>query len=76
MPAFEVDVVDTTGAGDAFTAGCIWGLLEHADDREVLKRGNLLGGLACTALGARAGLPTRAQALSALVRLNVRETNG
>jgi sugar/nucleoside kinase (ribokinase family) len=76
MPAFAVDVVDTTGAGDAFTAGCIWGLLEHADDREVLKRGNLLGGLACTALGARAGLPTRDQALAALERLNVRETNG
>ncbi len=64
--AFDVEVKDTTGAGDAFAAGCIWGLLEHADDREVLRRGNLLGGLACTAFGARAGLPSLEYAVSAL----------
>jgi sugar/nucleoside kinase (ribokinase family) len=75
MPAFEVDVIDTTGAGDAFTAGCIWGLLEHANDREVLRRGNLLGGLACTALGARAGLPSRDQALAALKTLRTRASD-
>lgn len=60
-PAITVDVVDTTGAGDAFAAGCLWGLLDHVDDTEVLRRANTLGGLACRELGARAGLPTRAE---------------
>lgn len=62
-PAFPVDVLDTTGAGDAFAAGCVWGLIDSLDDQEILRRGNALGGLACRALGARAGLPTRAEAL-------------
>lgn len=65
-PAFEVEVLDTTGAGDAFAAGCIWGLLESQPDEEILRRGNLLGGLCCTALGARAGLPTLEQANEAM----------
>lgn len=57
-PAWDVEVVDTTGAGDAFAAGCLWGLLDRRDDLEVLRRGNALGGLACRQLGARAGLPS------------------
>jgi sugar/nucleoside kinase (ribokinase family) len=60
-PAISIDVVDTTGAGDAFAAGCLWGLLDRANDTEILRRANALGGLACRALGARAGLPTRAE---------------
>ena len=73
MPAFDLDVVDTTGAGDAFTAGCIWGILDGAPDDEILRRGNALGGLACTAMGARAGLPDRAAAEQALTTLNHRD---
>lgn len=57
--AFPVPVVDTTGAGDAFAAGCLWGLTERVDDRAILTRGNAVGGLACRALGARAALPAR-----------------
>jgi sugar/nucleoside kinase (ribokinase family) len=68
VPAFVVEAIDTTGAGDAFAAGCIWGLLDGCGDRETLTRGNALGALTCRALGARAGLPTRAQALSFLER--------
>jgi len=59
VPAISVDVVDSTGAGDAFAAGCLWGLLDRVDDAEILRRANTLGGLACRALGARASLPTR-----------------
>lgn len=61
-PAIQVDVIDTTGAGDAFAAGCLWGLLDRADDAEILRRANTLGGLACRALGARAALPARSEA--------------
>jgi sugar/nucleoside kinase (ribokinase family) len=66
VPAFEVEVVDTTGAGDAFVAGCLWGLLDGCDDRELLRRGNALGGLACRALGARSALPSRSEAQALL----------
>lgn len=66
VPTFPIDVIDTTGAGDAFAAGCIWGLIDCLDDREILRRGNALGGLACRALGARAGLPTQAEVLQLL----------
>ncbi len=59
--AITVEVVDTTGAGDAFAAGCLWGLLDRVGDKETLRRANALGGLACRALGARTSLPTRAE---------------
>lgn len=59
-PAFPVDVVDTTGAGDAFAGGALSGLLEGLDDENILRRGNATGALCCTALGSRAGLPDMA----------------
>jgi sugar/nucleoside kinase (ribokinase family) len=58
-PAFDVNVIDTTGAGDAFAAGCLWGLLERCNEADILQRANAMGGLACRELGARAGLPTK-----------------
>lgn len=61
--AFSVDVVDTTGAGDAFAAGCIWGLTENLTDAGILARGNALGALTCRELGARAGLPAASETL-------------
>ena len=66
IAATSVAVVDTTGAGDAFAAGCIWGILDRADHREILTRGTVVGGFACTAYGARAGLPSRPDADSAV----------
>lgn len=61
-PAFQIEALDTTGAGDAFAAGCIWGLLDDCSDAELLRRGNALGALACRARGARAGLPSLSEA--------------
>jgi sulfofructose kinase len=59
-PAFAVDCVDTTGAGDAFrgafAAAC---LRQPLDDIEtVLSYANAVAALNCRALGARGGLPT------------------
>ena len=34
QPAFDVDVVDTTGAGDVFHGGYIYGLLQGVGDKE------------------------------------------
>lgn len=66
VPAIPVDVADTTGAGDAFAAGCLWGMLDHCDDNDVLRRGTALGSMACRSLGARASLPSRSEAEAVL----------
>lgn len=58
-PAFHVAVSDTTGAGDAFHAGFACGILEGRDAHGVLRVAHAVAALACRALGAQAGLPTR-----------------
>jgi sugar/nucleoside kinase (ribokinase family) len=52
---------DTTGAGDAFHAGFLFGLLTGADIETSLKFGNAVAAMKCSALGARTALPTRTQ---------------
>ena len=48
---------DTTGAGDAFHAGFIYGMLRGNDLEECLRLGNAVAALKCRRLGARAALP-------------------
>lgn len=59
-PAFAVPggCRDTTGAGDAFHAGFIYGMLKAGDLESCLELGNAVAALKCRALGARAALPT------------------
>jgi len=52
--AFEVDVVDTTGAGDAFMGGLSYGLLQGWDHQRVGMFANACAALCCTKVGARA----------------------
>ncbi len=61
-PAFPVEVVDGSGAGDAFAAGVIVGLLEGWDARRMLRFASAVGASACTQLGCTAGVFTRAEA--------------
>ena len=49
--------VDTTGAGDAFAAGFLYGLLKEKGLRECGRLGNTVAQLSVSRLGARAGLP-------------------
>lgn len=58
-PAFAVPGAcrDTTGAGDAFHAGFIYGMLHSEDLDACLKIGNAVAALKCRALGGRAALP-------------------
>jgi ribokinase len=50
--------VDTTGAGDAFAAGFIYGLLKGKGLEECGRLGNLVAHFSITKMGAREGLPT------------------
>ena len=60
---FRVDSVDTTGAGDvfrgAFVAACLGA--SDGDIEDVLTYANAAAALSCRALGARAGIPSRAE---------------
>jgi sulfofructose kinase len=61
LPGFAVDVVDTTGAGDAFHGGFAVALTEDRPIDECARIGCAVAALKCTRLGGRAGLPTRAE---------------
>ena len=52
---------DTTGAGDAFHAGFLYGLLNAEDIETSLKYANAVAAMKCSALGCRTSLPTRSQ---------------
>ena len=58
---------DTTGAGDAFHAGFLYGVLNGEDVETSLKYGNAVAAMKCSALGGRTSLPTRSQ-LEAFLR--------
>jgi ribokinase len=62
LAGFPIDAVDTTGAGDAFSAGMIHGLT-HAWTLEMAGRfANALGALAASRWGAGEALPTLKEA--------------
>jgi ribokinase len=58
-PAVLADVVDTLGAGDAFSAGLAASLLEGRGLVEALRRANMCGGLVTERLGVFKALPRR-----------------
>ena len=67
MEAFQVKVVDTTAAGDAFMGALACGLSEGQPIQEALKLANTAGALATTKLGAQPSLP-RQQDLERFLR--------
>jgi sugar/nucleoside kinase (ribokinase family) len=59
--AFDVPggCIDTTGAGDAFRAGFLYGLLKHESVEDAARIANAVAALKCRSLGARDGLPAK-----------------
>lgn len=54
----SVKAVDTTGAGDVFHGGFIYGLLQNWEVEQILRFANVAAGLKCRDLGGRRGIPT------------------
>jgi ribokinase len=63
---FKVKVVDTTGAGDAFCAGFIYGLIKGKDLYQCGRLGNFVASRCITQVGARKGLPRLNEVKAAL----------
>jgi ribokinase len=55
---FKVKAVDTTGAGDAFCAGFLYGLIKDKNLEECGRIGNFVASRKIMKMGARTGLPT------------------
>ncbi len=61
IPAFAVDAVDSTGAGDAFHGAFALAVAEGKGWMDALRFASAAGALACTGLGARHALPRRTE---------------
>jgi sugar/nucleoside kinase (ribokinase family) len=60
VPALKIEVLDTTGAGDNFNTGFIYGYLRDDPLETCLRYGNICGGLSATGYGV-SNVPTAAQ---------------
>ena len=68
--------VDTTGAGDSFTAGLIYGWSNGMSLRATALTGSLLGALAASVYGAGLALPGRQEAIEFIRSLPPEKTVG
>ncbi len=75
-PAFRVEALDTTGAGDVFHAAFAFGLLQGWGARAVLRTANAAAAMSCRALGAQGGLPSRTELEAFLAAAAARDGGG
>ncbi len=65
-PAFPVEVVDSTGAGDVYHGAYIFGLLQEWSLEKTAVFSSAVAALSCTRLGGRTGIPDLRSALDFL----------
>lgn len=65
-PAFPVEVVDTTGAGDVYHGAYLFGLLQEWSLEKTAVFSSAVAALSCTGLGGRTGIPDLRSALDFL----------
>ncbi len=65
-PAFTVDVVDTTGAGDVFHGAFAFAMANHWPPGKSVEFASAVSALSCRALGGRRGIPTLEETLTFL----------
>lgn len=58
IPAYDVNAVDTTAAGDSFNAGFAFGLAKGEGIVESVRLANAVAGLSTTAMGAQTAMPS------------------
>jgi ribokinase len=68
VPAFKIDPVDTTAAGDAFTAALAVEFVRGTDLVAAARTANAAGALACLKLGAQPSMPTAEEVAAFLAR--------
>jgi sulfofructose kinase len=74
LPAFSIDAVDTTGAGDAFHGAFAAGLAHGKPWKDLLAYASAAGALCCTKYGARPAIPT-ARGLSRFLKKHQKSEN-
>ncbi len=67
-PAFVVNCVDTTGAGDVFHGAFCYAVLQEMEIGEALDFANAMAALNCTAIGARGGIRSAQDAHALMAR--------
>ena len=63
IPAFDVDVIDTTGAGDVFHGAYIVGMMQGWTPPQCAQFSSAVSACKCKKLGGRAGIPTFEQTM-------------
>ena len=60
-PSYPANVVDTTAAGDAFTAGLVLYYLQNGDMKQAAQYGNVVGAITVSRAGASTSIPSEAE---------------
>lgn len=64
IPAYDVEVKDTVGAGDVFHGAFVGGLLQGWNAEQTARFAGAVSAIKCTRIGGRAGIPTMDSALA------------
>jgi len=72
FPAPEVEAVDTTAAGDAFTAAMTVEYIKNGDIARAIRFANIVGAITVTRLGAQPSLPSLAEVEEFAKRRNIK----
>ncbi len=75
VPAYKVHVLDTTGAGDVFHGGYIFGILQGWNIVKVIKFASAFAALKCRKIGGRAGIPDLCNVLRFMKKVGRRGLN-
>jgi sugar/nucleoside kinase (ribokinase family) len=63
VPGFRVNVIDTTGAGDAFSGALLTGIIKGLDPYKAARFANVVGAFCVQLLGATEGIPSYEEAI-------------
>jgi len=71
VPSYDTTVVDTTAAGDAFTAGLVLHYLQNGNILHAAQYGNVVGAITVSRAGASTSIPTEAEVAKFMERNDI-----